>query len=322
VTHPTAAHRRRALLTGSAAVVVLALSACGGTSSASSSSAAGTSAAEDTAVSTLYGAVTVPAEPERVVALAEPALDVALAVGVTPVGTTASRGGNAAPAYLGEEAAGIPVVATVAEPNLEAVLEAEPDLILAAAGLEQAQYDSLAAIAPTVVPESPERGDWQAPLHTYAEALGADDALTEALDAVADRAAALAEAGALEGTAGVVRWMANGPVLMNATTMPGVLLEASGATPLQAAADLGARPHSDPLSLENLAEVDADRLFLAAFGADGSSALEAAEAEPAFTRLTAVRTGATAEVDGSVWSSASGPIAAALVMDDIEAATS
>jgi iron complex transport system substrate-binding protein len=318
LSHLPAARRRPFLATAAVAAVALVLSACG--SDEESTTTASAAAADDVTVSTLYGDVTVPAEPERVITLAESALDVALSVGVTPVGTTASRGGDTAPAYLGDEAAGIPVVATVSEPNLEAILEAGPDVILAAAGLEQAQYDALAAIAPTVVPEAPERGDWQAPLHTYAEALGADERLTEELDALADRAAALKDDGALDGTVAVVRWMANGPVLMNSTHMPGSLLTAAGATSLQAADDLGQRPHSDPLSLENLEQVDADRLFLAAFGADGSGALDAASTQPAFTRLAAVSGGTATEVDGSVWSSASGPIAADLVMDDIEAA--
>jgi iron complex transport system substrate-binding protein len=321
VNHPLRARRRRVLLTGTAAGLALTLTACGGDSASDTSSeAAASSPAEDTTVSTAFGDVAVPAEPARVVTLSESALDVALAVDVTPVGTTASRGGDAAPAYLGEEAAAIPVVATVREPNLEAILEAEPDVILAATGLEQAQYDSLAAIAPTVVPEAPERGDWEAPLHTYAEALGADEQLTEDLDAVTERATAVADAGGLEGTAAVIRWAANGPVLMNATNMPGTLLEAAGAGSLQAAVDLGEQPHSDPLSLENLAEVDADRLFLAAFGADGAAALEAAESQPAFAQLRAVQADGVEVVDGSVWSSASGPIAADLVMDGIEAA--
>ncbi len=325
MTHLPRARRRRvpptaALPTAALAATALVLTACGsGSSEATDTSEA---AAGDTTVATAFGDVAVPADPERVVTLAESALDVALAVGVTPVGTTASRGGDTAPAYLGEDAADVPIVATVAEPNLEAVLEAQPDVVLAPAGLAQEQYDALTAIAPTVVPEGGVGGDWEAPLHTYAEALGADDELTAALDDVAARAEALAGQGALEGSAAVVRWMANGPVLMNAALMPGSLLQAAGATPVQAAADLGSRPHSDPLSLENLGQVDADRLFLAAFGADGTGALDAARTQPAFTQLSAVQNGATTEVNGSVWSSAAGPIAADLVMDDIEAAVS
>ena len=316
--HLPLARRRPVLSTATLAAAALVLTACGG----GSSSATDTSEAADqeTTVGTAYGDVIVPAEPERVVTLAESALDVSLAVGVTPVGTTASRGGDSAPAYLGEDAADIPVVATVAEPNLEAILEAQPDLILASPNLAQEQYDALTAIAPTVVPEGTIEDDWTAPLHTYAEALGADDELTSALGDVTARAEALAGEGVVDGTAAVVRWAANGPVLMNSALMSGSLLQAAGATPVQAAAELGTRPHSDPLSLENLAQVDADRLFLAAFGADGTGALEAARSQPAFTQLQAVQEGATTEVDGSVWSSAAGPIAADLVMNDIEAA--
>ena len=314
----TPRRQRRAAATLAAATLTFSLAACGG-SPEETADAAGPSAT-DTTVATAFGDVTVPAEPQRVVTLAESALDVALGVGVTPVGTTASRGGDSAPAYLGDQAAGIPIVGTVREANLEAVLETEPDVILASSGLAQEQYDALSAIAPTVVPDAAAAGAWEEPLHVYAQALGAEDELTERLDAVTARAEALADDGALAGTAAVVRWMATGPVIMNAGNMPGQLLQAAGAEPVQAAVDLGDAPHSDPLSLENLGEVDADRLFLAAFGADGGTALEAAQSEPAFTRLTAAQSGATASVDGGVWASSSGPIAADQVMDDIEAA--
>lgn len=322
MTHLPGARRRPVRTAATLAAAALALAACGsGEPAASAPDAASEAAAGEATVSTAFGEVAVPADPQRVVTLAENALDVALSVGVTPVGTTASRGGNAAPAYLGEAAAAIPVVATVAEPNLEAVLEAEPDLILAAAGLAQEQYDALTAIAPTVVPDTATGGDWQEPLHVYAQALGADDELTADLDAITARAEAVAATGSLDGSAAVLRWMANGAVVMNSALMPGSLLQAAGADPLPVS-DLGAKPHSDPLSLENLGQVDADRLFVAAFGADGKGALEAAKSQPAFTQLSAVQAGTTSEVDGSVWSSASGPTAAELVMDDIEAAAS
>ena len=322
----TPARRRRGPLAAPASVALaaaaaLALSACGGGSGGGASEpSASASETTVTTVSTAFGDVPVPAEPQSVVALAESALDVALAVGVTPVGTTASRGGTEPPAYLGEEAAAVPVVGTVREPNLEAVVEAAPDLILAASGLDQAQYAALSAIAPTVVPEAAATGDWQAPLRTYAQALGAEEELTERLDAVTARAEAVAAGGGLDGTAAVLRWMETGPVLMSSALMPSALLAAAGADAVPAAAALGAAPHSDPLSLENLGEVDADHLFLAAFGQGGDTALAAAQGDPAFARLEAAQSGATTEVDGGVWTSSSGPIAAEAVLDDIEAA--
>ena len=321
----TPAQRRRGPLAAPlgatlAAAVALALSACGSDGASAGGGGEPSASASETTVSTAFGDVPVPAEPQSVVALAESALDVALAVGVTPVGTTASRGGTEPPAYLGEEAAAVPVVGTVREANLEAIVEAAPDLILAASGLDQAQYDALSAIAPTVVPEAAATGDWQAPLHTYAQALGSDDELTERLDAVTERAEAVAADGGLDGTAAVVRWMETGPVLMSSALMPGALLAAAGADAMPAAAGLGDAPHSDPLSLENLGEVDADHLFLAAFGQGGDTALAAAQGDPAFARLKAAQSGATTEVDGGVWTSSAGPIAAEAVVDDLEAA--
>ena len=66
----------------------------------------------------------------------------------------------------------------------------------------------------------------------------------------------------------------------------------------------------------------ADRLSVAASDADGTPALEAAQAQPAFARLEAVASGGVQLVDGSVASSASGPIAADPGVDDLEKAVS
>src|SRR4051812_35013677 len=53
--------------------------------------------------------VQVPAQPQRVLALSEPTLDGALALGVSPVGTTNGRGQSRVPNYLGDRARNIPV---------------------------------------------------------------------------------------------------------------------------------------------------------------------------------------------------------------------
>ena len=63
---------------------------------------------------------------------------------------------------------------------------------------------------------------------------------------------------------------------------------------------------------------DADWLFVASLNADGASALEAARQQPAFTRLHAVRQNHVATVDGQVWASGSGPLAAHQVLDDLQ----
>ncbi|WP_214371298.1 ABC transporter substrate-binding protein [Pseudonocardia sp. H11422] len=307
------ARGRSAAVGGLLAAATLLLTACGG---AGATDAGPEAAAETRTVATAFGDIAVPAAPQRVVALGEPALDTALALGVVPVGTTASRGGTAPPAYLGEQAASVPVVGTVNEPNVEEVLAAEPDLVLAGTNTTREQYDALSKIAPTVAPAAAAMNAWREPLRTYAAALGQSEELDRQLTEIERRAAAVQQ----DGTFAVLRWMPAGPVVMNAGLMPGTLLSAGGAAPVQPAATLGGAPHSDPLSLENLTQVDADRIFIASLNAEGRDALEAAQQQPAFTRLKAAQAGAVTSVDGGVWSSSSGPIAARTVVEDIERA--
>ncbi|MFI2609483.1 ABC transporter substrate-binding protein [Kitasatospora sp. NPDC018619] len=306
-------------LLGTAVVGALALglTACGSSGSGSSAGGSGSSsaAAKDgkRSIDTAFGAVEVPAEAKRVVALNDTSLDTALSLGITPVGTSSSRGGTTAPAYLKADA--VPLVATVKEPNVEAILKAAPDVILASSGIEKSQYDKLAAVAPTIVPKA---GDWRSVLAVYGDALGRKDDVTAKLDALDKRAAKAGEG--KTGSAVVMRWMPNGPIVMNTTNMPGDLLKKAGATTMPIADGLGAQPHSDPLSLENLNKADADRVFVATLNAEGEKALETARSQEAFNRLKAVGNHQLTGVDGQVWSSSSGPIAAEKVVEDIEKA--
>ncbi|MGX4688288.1 ABC transporter substrate-binding protein [Streptomyces sp. JNUCC 63] len=308
---------RSAVLALAAAPLVVTLAACGGSDSDASGDSREKVAAGGTerAVRTAFGEVRVPGTPKRVVTLSDASLDTALALGITPVGISAARGAEGAPAYLGDQAAGIPLVATVREPNTEAILKAEPDIILTGANLEKSQYDTLSAIAPTIVPAA---GDWRSGLDTYGEALGKADELDKKIDALLTRAR---EAGkGAKGTGVVMRWMPGGPIVMNAANMPTAMLEKAGLSPMPLAKDLGKQPHSDPLSLENLTKADADHVFIATLNAEGTKALEAARSEKAFTRMKAVKAKQDHGVDGQVWSSSNGPIAMERVIADIEKA--
>ena len=80
------------------------------------------------------------------------------------------------------------------------------------------------------------------------------------------------------------------------------------------------RPHSEPLSLENLSSMDQSWVFLATLNEDGDKALDAARKSPAFARLNAVQNDQVIGVSGQLWTSATGPLAALAILDDIEAA--
>ncbi len=74
------------------------------------------------AVTHARGTTDVPTDPQRVVVLEPVQLDTSVALGVIPVGTAVLSETTGVPAYLGEKAAEIEMVGTVAAPNLEKIV--------------------------------------------------------------------------------------------------------------------------------------------------------------------------------------------------------
>lgn len=278
-------------------------------------------AADGRQVPGLHGPVTVPAAPSRVVTLSEDALDAALAVGVKPVGTLARRGGSDVVGYLKAEAGKVALVGTLAEVNAEAIVGLDPDLILAGPGLDKAKTDMLGQIAATVVPEKRPMNAWRELFLARAEVLGKADAGKALIARIDGRVAAVKakNAGNAGQTAAVIRWMEAGPMVFTWASQSGDLLEAVGFKPVALSVGLKG-PHSDMLSLENLKEVDADWLVIAAFGDTGRTAAEAVKANPIYQQLKAVKAGRIIVSDGNLWSSTNGPLAALAQLDDIERA--
>ncbi|ERS88477.1 ABC transporter substrate-binding protein [Halomonas sp. PBN3] len=284
--------------------------------------------AQAASVATAHGEIEVPDAPERVVTLYEGALDAALAVEVTPVGAVTTRGGDGVARYIEahlDEETRPTIVGVVREINLEAVLAERPDLILAAPQLSAEQYALLSRIAPTVVPQARELAadNWKHEARLFGEALGRGEALEKAIIEVEERAAALAvdlaEAG-VDGSANLVRWMPQGPLVMSESLFTSGVLAAAGLAVDDAGLVNQRGVHSDPLSLENLSRLEGDWLFLATLNVEGDEALEAAKQSAAFARLPVVESDRVVPVDGQLWTSASGPLAAQAILDDIEAA--
>jgi len=320
---------------GAVGATVLALSVltagCASTSPAGQTSTTGPGPAVRTIVDAEGTKVTVSAHPQRIVTLSEPTLDGVVALHVTPVGTTAGRGQSTVPTYLASDLKGVPVLGMIAGPNYEAIAAAKPDLILVDGTSINNNANAIATlrkIAPTVV-TGYAGGNWRANFTIVADAVdevAAGKRVIAAYDAHV--AAVKAKLGAYANkTFSIVRWQGGAPALILKELPQG-----------QALTDLGlARPasqdrkgpgHSDPVSLENLDQIDADYMFFGTLGgssvtnrqAGGTSdtaaaekALAAAKKIPGFDRLTAVEHHHVIPVDGSVWTSTGGPV----LMDDI-----
>lgn len=320
-------HSPRTRLTAVAALTLasaLTLSACGSDSSDDSgSSDKAKNAAKDVTVTDASGAeVKVPANPKKVIALSEMDLDSALALKVKPVGLSAGRGQKGAPEYLADQAKGIPVVGAVTGPDIEKVLQAKPDVILAGQLADQQVLKQLKAIAPTVVTIDRTK-DWKKSLEITGKVLGKSNEASAFLEDYDTKVASVKKnlgdnAGA---TVSVARYSAKGTAVMQQGVFISDVLK-----------DLGfKRPgiqnkkgegHSTPLSDEDLKQIDADWLFIGTLASAGPDAdlFKELKDKAAYKQLDAVKKNHTTEIDGSKWTSLGGAQAAVSVLQDVEKA--
>jgi iron complex transport system substrate-binding protein len=280
---------------------------------------------EEHSVTTKYGEVKVNDDVKRIVTLSEDALDSAIALDVKPLGAVATRGGDSVAEYIQKRASGINIVGTSRQNNLEAIAAQRPDLILASTNLPQDQYNILSKIAPTIVPLSPGMvsDSWITIAKVYAQALNKSEQMDDILNNIKDRENALkdvitAKLPKNERSATLARWMPQGPIVMSSQIFSTDVLTATGFIINDAGVIKEGRPHSSPLSLENLSKVDSDWLFLATLNTEGKDALEAAKTSPSFSRLKVVKKDKVITVNGQLWTSAAGPLAAHAILDDIK----
>lgn len=269
--------------------------------------------------------VCVPENPQRVVTLSDTDLDAVLALDVEPIGITNGRGQSTTPRYLADF---IPAEAIVLgdffTPNLEVLLEAEPDVILVGGLDDPAVLEQLNAIAP-VVDTYANGYEWQTHFLTVADVLNKQaeaDEFIAAYDArIVELQTTLADHLGEEFIA--VRWSADGPQVMAPITFVSTVLFDLGLTSPADIPELeSGHAHSAPLSLETLGVIDVDWAFLGTLQGEGDAvdALNAVSDNPLFQALDVVKDNRVFFIDGSLWTSSGGPLAVMLVLDDVEAA--
>ncbi|MDO4791122.1 MAG: ABC transporter substrate-binding protein [Buchananella hordeovulneris] len=281
--------------------------------------------------------VTVPTHPARVVTLSEPTTDGALALGVHPIGVVAGRGQADVSNYLKPIAGDVPILGVIGTPNYEAIGAAKPDLILVDGTSVNNNPEALRIlrqIAPVVF-TGYAGGDWRVNFEIVSDALNKVEegkAFLAGHDAkVADVSARLEAKGLLDQTFSIVRWQGNGAGLILKELPPGKALTALRmARP--ASQDKEGRGHSEPVSLENIDQIDADWIFFGTLGGSSvgnpqaggelgveasAKALEEAKQVPGFAALHAVKANQVIPVDGSVWTSTGGPLLMERIIDDI-----
>lgn len=283
--------------------------------------------------------VEVPDTAERIVALTEPVVDGLTALGIEPIGVSAGRGQGTVANYMRPFVGEVPVVAALADPNVEQIAAIDPDLILVdgTSSSDPAVLEQLRKVAPTVwISRAGE--DWQVAFTRLGEAVGRADDATDVLgeyeQRVAEVRACLAAAGRADDTVSIVRWGLTSPSLILKGLPAGRVITDLG-LPRPPAQDEEGPGHGSPVSLERLSDIDADWMFFGTLGGalDPSTANDstgsvgvqasvtalasAADDAPGFTNLQAYRSNRIIPIDGSAWTSAGGPVAAQIVVDDV-----
>jgi iron complex transport system substrate-binding protein len=100
------------------------------------------------------GTTTIKGTPKKIVTLYQGATDVAVALGVKPVGVVESWLEQPMYNYLKEDLKGVQIVGQEIQPNLEEIAKLKPDLIIASKLRHEEIYEQLSQIAPTVSHET------------------------------------------------------------------------------------------------------------------------------------------------------------------------
>lgn len=267
---------RRPLLTtlGLLGASSLLLTACGSTTEADSSASDGADAS--VTVTDNHGEIEVPVAPERVVALDNTTFGTLSRMGVELVAAPKPILGDLWPEYTEDE--DVLDAGAHYEPDIEAVIEAEPDLVIGGYRFSE-MYDDLVEISPHTIETTPRAGeDHVAELIRQTEILGAvfdqEDVAEEIVTELEEAVAAATDAYNGEDT--VMGLITSGGEISYAAPGEGRAVGVTFPTlGLQPALDQGGEDniHGDDISLEAIAQSDPDWIIVldidGAFDEDG-----------------------------------------------------
>ena len=291
----------RQLGAAAAGLALLATAACAApaaNTSDTTSSAPAEAAGFPLTMEHTMGSTTIESVPKRVVALDPSYIDAALLLEADLVGYVQYRQDPNAPfaPYLGDvaEATKDSVnVGTLAEPNLEKILELEPDLIVSAKVRHEALYDQLSKIAPTIFSVST-GPTWKENVVFLGEALGKKEKAEELVKAYEDRAAKVGAeilAKKPEATYSLIRFTGGDTArLYSSNSFIGEIMTDMNIPRPKDAPDTQEQIFV-PLSAEQILEGDAGLVMVSAFtpaGAEGDKARaqqEAFQSNPLWERL-------------------------------------
>ncbi|MDI5940844.1 ABC transporter substrate-binding protein [Micromonospora sp. PTRAS2] len=308
--------RRLAAVLTAAVALGVGLTACG-----ESDPVADTATGQTREITHAMGTTKVPAEPKRVVVLDTDKIDTALSLGVTPVGAATAGEARSWPTYFGEEKlTGIKEVGVLTEPDLEAINALKPDLILGSKFRQEKFYDELAAIAPTVFTEKVGI-TWKENFLLDGQALGKEQQAKDLLAAYEKRAkdfgAKLGDAA--DRTVSIVRFIPGAIRVYGPDSFSGIVVGDTGLGRPERQQLAGKEDKRfDLVSAERVNEVDADVIFVTAYGEKAAAEQATVTGGTLWKGLSAVKAGRAHVVSDETWMTGIGVGAANKIIDDLE----
>ncbi|WP_283633232.1 iron-siderophore ABC transporter substrate-binding protein [Mycolicibacterium poriferae] len=267
----------------------------------------------------------VPADPQRIVVLSGSQLDALCALGLQSriVAAALPDGSGVQPAYLGSVIHDLPGAGSRSEPDLSAIRDADPDLILGSAALTPRIHPELSEIAPTVF-SGPAGTEWRETLRTVGAATGrpaAADTLIEQFD----RAAATTgeQNDATHFQASVVQFTDSTLRIFGVDNFPGSVL-AAASVDRPATQRFTDKPfdeigisETDMGDDPDFSAADGDLVYVSFASDEAKQRGTEIMRSDAWKRLSAVRDDRVFAVNNAVWQSGQGLIAARGVLADL-----
>jgi len=310
-------------------LVICILAAC----SDSSSSEESTDKEKEVVVetSTAYsvehamGSTEIPATPEKIVVLTNEGTEALLALGIKPVGAVSSWSGQPWYEHIADQMDGVEVVGQETAIDLEAIAKLKPDLIIGNKIRQEADYENLSKIAPTVFAETL-TGQWKDNFSLYAKAVNAVDKGEEVLSSynakVEETKAALGDV--TNQSVSVVRFLSGTSRIYYTDSFSGVILNELGFNRVENQAELFTEDNQMAVEVgkELIPQMDGDLLFYFTYLPTGDDSASATEKEwttdPLWQNLSAVKDGKAYSVSDAVWNTAGGILAAQRMLEEVQ----
>ncbi|PAE20371.1 iron siderophore-binding protein [Bacillus sp. 7504-2] len=301
------------------------LAGCGNTNEEAANKPEEATKTKDTSYSVKHAMETteIPATPERVVILTNEGTEALLALGVKPVGAVMSWGQDPWYEHISADMEGVEVVGDENEVNIEKIAKLKPDLIIGNKIRQEAIYEQLKAIAPTVFSEDL-AGDWKINFELYAKALNLDKKGEEILAQYDHKVEKLKTAlgDKVNQEVSVIRFSSRPTRIYYTDSFSGVIFEQIGFKRAAHQAKLFTENNkmgnfAVEVDKELIPEMDADVLFYFTY-ADSVAVEEEWTNDPLWKNLEVVKKGNAHKVSDIIWNTAGGVLAANIMLDDIE----